>query len=94
MKIVIELNDQDLHKAIAEQVNKQVASLSGEYIIGKVNDILSLKFGRIDAAAVERFVQQAAEKAVKDVTNRSFNDGVVREALASAALKIMKGRAS
>lgn len=90
MKIVIELNDADLRKAVDEQIGKAIAGLADQVINEKINSILEVKFQRISEAGVDAAVAHAAKLAVEKVTNTGHNNYVVREALAVAATRIIK----
>ena len=90
MKIVIELNDADLRKAVDEQIGKAIAGLADQVINEKINSILDLKFKRINDAGIDAHVAHAAKLAVEKVVNAGFNNSPVREALAAAALKLIK----
>jgi hypothetical protein len=63
MKLIIELNDADLMRAIEQQVSKAVADLSTEIIRRQVEEILPKKFDRLDVAAAMR---GAADRVVKE----------------------------
>lgn len=90
MKLTIELNDNDLKKAIDEQVAKGIAELTTASIKAQVDQILKIKFERVTDNLVLETLRTAADQAVRSVTSRSYNDAVVRDAIAQAAMKLLK----
>lgn len=90
MKIVIELNDADLRRSVDEQIGKAIAGLADQVIKDKINSILEVKFKRIDAAGIDASVAHAAKLAVEKVCSAGYNNSAVRDALATAAARIIK----
>lgn len=90
MKIVIELNDADLRKAIDEQLSKAIAGMADNIITEKINSILEVKFKRINDAGVDAAVAHAAKLAVEKVANSGYNNSAIRDALAAAAARVIK----
>ncbi|WNO06005.1 hypothetical protein [Rhodoferax mekongensis] len=91
MKIVIELNDNDLRLAISEQVGKAISGLATEAIQKQVDDILEKKFSRIGKGDVDSAVKDAATKLVRGDNNQWRLDGMVKTALSDAARALIKG---
>lgn len=91
MKLIIELNDADLKRAIDEQVSKLIADMTGESIKAQVNRILAVKFERVNQDNVQASIDEAASRAVLAVTSRGYDNSIIRAALATAAEKLLKG---
>jgi len=93
MKIVIELDDHDLRRAIDQQLAKVISGLGTEHITKEIDRVLGVKFNRITEGGVRESVQAAADQAVGKVISRGYNDSIIRDALAKAALEVIKARA-
>lgn len=92
MKLTIELNDNDLRKAISEQIGATVSSIANEMIVSRVTEVLNARLGRVTDLSVETAIRDAAREAVTKVINKGYNDAVVRGALADAAERVIKAR--
>ena len=90
MKIVIDIGDEDLHKAIGQQLDARIAAISDEHIAKRVKDVIETKFGRVDMP-IEKEIAKAATKCISEHLGSSYNaERIVKEALASAAMQIIK----
>lgn len=48
MKIVVEINDEDLNKGIRQQLDAAVAAATDKLIAERIDDVLNRKFERLD----------------------------------------------
>lgn len=92
MKIIVEISDENLRFAIETQVEKAVAEMTTAAIKAKMDNILQVKFDRIDDPAIERAIGIAAAAYVKGNATGYALDGRVDKALAAAARELVRGR--
>lgn len=92
MKIVIELSDGDLHRAIEAQIGKAVALATNDVLSSKIDEVIAKKFDRIDAKDVQAIVGKAAADLVRGKGGWEL-DQQVRTALANAAKELVRNGA-
>lgn len=91
MKFIIELEDDKLQRTIEDQVSRAIAEMTTEAIKAKVDQILEIKFGRVDAKYVEGAVAAlAAEHVRKAYPTGQYDGGKLREVVAQAAMRLLK----
>ncbi len=94
MKITVEINDADLHKAIGQQLDAAIARVVSEKIEAKVDEIMEVKFGRVDKGQFQTALQNAAIVTIR----REFNDNewqlsqAVRRYFSEAAINLIKDK--
>lgn len=89
MKIVVELNNEDLHKAIGNQLQEAVSRVVHEKIEGYVEKIIEVKFGRVDFV-IEKVVQRMLDAHAKN--NSSWNANYMDKVFAAASEKYIKDK--
>jgi len=92
MKIVIELNDEDLRRSIKQQVDKAIAELATETIGQRIDEILAKKFDRVDAARIDTVLAAAAAKVLTDNTKGYALESKINSALAGAARELVRNQ--
>lgn len=94
MKLVVELNDSDLRKAVADQVGRAIASITDDLIREKTNEILTIKFGRVDEKMIEAAIDKAALAVVRTTNNERSTWGSIvslaRTSIQEAAVAAVK----
>lgn len=95
MKLNIELNDNDLRRAIDESVGAHVSQLANEIISRRVTDVLDKKLQRMGIEDVDQALAAAAAatKILKDYLDRDGSTSRAHrfnEALSKAAREALK----
>lgn len=93
MKLNIELNDNDLRRAIDESVGAHVSQLANEIISRRVTDVLDKKLQRMGIEDVDQALAAAATKILKDYLDRDGSTSRAHrfnEALSKAAREALK----
>lgn len=93
MKIVIELNDDSLHRAVSQQVDRAIAELAKDVIGKRIDEILAKKFERVDAARIDSVLAAAAAKVFTDNTKGYKElEFKINSALAGAARELVRNQ--
>lgn len=81
MKIVIELNDADLHTAVKQEVDRAIASITSEQIEKRVNEIITAKFERISPADIQVAIDRVSHQEIKKtLTYGKSLEAILRDA--------------
>ncbi|MES2942949.1 MAG: hypothetical protein V4772_08795 [Pseudomonadota bacterium] len=93
MKIVIELNDEDLRNAVDQKVSQAIAEMANNAIEAKIDNILGKKFERVDDKRIDSVLAAAAAKVFAD-SNRGYKDleSKINNALAGAARELVRNQ--
>lgn len=91
MKFTIELEDEKLMKIIGDHVKQKVAELSSQAIAAEVNQILKIKFGRVDDKAIQEAVTLAARDHVASAyPTDQYASGKIKAVMSEAAISLIK----
>lgn len=91
MKFIIELEDDKLLRTIEAQVSRAIAEMTTEVIKAKIDQILEIKFGRVDDKVVDAAVTKAArEHVVSAYPTDQYSSGKIKAVMSDAAISLLK----
>lgn len=90
MKLAIELNDEDIKRAINHQIGAAVATLAGEVLKERIDEVINLKLGRV----TDLVIDEALVKEVRVLVLEKMGSGYqlqekVKGALATVARELI-----
>lgn len=90
MKLIIEIDSDELKRAVENQVAAEVALLTTEAIHTKIAEILPVKFGRVTESVVADAVAKHASKLVNDVYSPMQLQRLVDAAIVNIAKEALR----
>jgi hypothetical protein len=79
MKLVIELEDGELSRAVANQVEAAISKLSTDEIVKQIQTIVGKKVDRVATDEVGGLVKQYVSEAIKDALRDSYGQKTLRQ---------------
>ncbi len=86
MKLTIEIDSKELKRAIETQVAAEVAKLTSVAIQGKIDEILPIKFSRVN----ENIIAEEIEKHARELVGRVYDKYSLKQLVDRAILHAAK----